>query len=593
MRYVGWGGLPQAFDARNEKWAAEYQELQNLLSPDEYAKARRSTQDAHFTSETVIRGMYQGLNTLGLREGGPLKVLEPSAGIGNFMGLLPEGYNAQFLAVELDPTTAAISSYLYPHARHLNAGFQNAPLNTSSFDLVVGNPPFGKQTLYDPNYPELRNFSIHNYFLAKSLSLVRPGGIGAFVVSRFFMDAADPAAREHVAGYADLLGAVRLPETAFRQNALTDVTTDILFFRKHDGPRLRSTDWVQTATIEAEDQKNGGTRPAVINKYFAELPGQIIGNMVYSGGMFQDALNCVAPSSIDLGQEIEKRLQCLPPMQYVPREETPEDVTSEKLNENFIASDYFQSLKMGAFCVEPQSRKIVFKVAGGFGDAVYEALPVKTDTARQRLVSMIQIRDSLRDLLNLEKSDAEEKMIEGARRQLNVQYDNFVRRHGHLNSQTNRSLMHEDPEHSLLESLEMEYDKGLSKDLAKRQGREARPASARKAAIFRQRVLKPTQVAERAESTKDALVISLRESGKVDFARMDQLLGRPAASIQKELQEEGLIFRNPASAEWEISDKYLTGQCAGKTAHCAGGGRGRSAVPRQCGGAHRRHAARN
>ncbi len=564
VRYVGWGGLPQAFDARNEKWAAEYQELQNLLSPDEYAKARRSTQDAHFTSETVIRGMYQGLNTLGLREGGPLKVLEPSAGIGNFMGLLPEGYNAQFLAVELDPTTAAISSYLYPHARHLNAGFQNAPLNTSSFDLVVGNPPFGKQTLYDPNYPELRNFSIHNYFLAKSLSLVRPGGIGAFVVSRFFMDAADPAAREHVAGYADLLGAVRLPETAFRQNALTDVTTDILFFRKHDGPRLRSTDWVQTATIEAEDQKNGGTRPAVINKYFAELPGQIIGNMVYSGGMFQDALNCVAPSSIDLGQEIEKRLQCLPPMQYVPREETPEDVTSEKLNENFIASDYFQSLKMGAFCVEPQSRKIVFKVAGGFGDAVYEALPVKTDTARQRLVSMIQIRDSLRDLLNLEKSDAEEKMIEGARRQLNVQYDNFVRRHGHLNSQTNRSLMHEDPEHSLLESLEMEYDKGLSKDLAKRQGREARPASARKAAIFRQRVLKPTQVAERAESTKDALVISLRESGKVDFARMDQLLGRPAASIQKELQEEGLIFRNPASAEWEISDKYLTGNVRGK-----------------------------
>lgn len=564
VRYVGWGGLPQAFDARNEKWAAEYQELQNLLSPDEYAKARRSTQDAHFTSETVIRGMYQGLNTLGLRESGPLKVLEPSSGIGNFMGLLPEGYNAQFLAVELDPTTAAISSYLYPHARHLNVGFQNAPLNTSSFDLVVGNPPFGKQTLYDPNFPELRNFSIHNYFLAKSLSLLRPGGIGSFVVSRFFMDAADPAAREHVAGYADLLGAVRLPETAFRQNALTDVTTDILFFRKHDGPRIRSTDWVQTATIDAEDQKNGGTRPAVINRYFAELPGQIIGNMVYSGGMFQDALNCVAPSPIDLGQEIEKRLQCLPPMQYVPREETPEDIASEKLNENFIASDYFQSLKMGAFCVEPQSRKIVFKVAGGFGDAVYEALPVKTDTARQRLASMIQIRDSLRDLLNLEKSDAEEKMIEGARRQLNVQYDNFVRRHGHLSSQTNRSLMHDDPEHSLLESLEMEYDKGLSKDLAKRQGREARPASARKAAIFRQRVLKPTQVAERAESTKDALVISLRESGKVDFARMDQLLGRPAAFIQKELQEEGLIFRNPASEEWEISDKYLTGNVRGK-----------------------------
>jgi N12 class adenine-specific DNA methylase len=559
VRYVGWGGLPQAFDARNEKWAAEYQELQSLLAPDEYVKARRSTQDAHFTSETVIKGIYQGLNVMGLQGSGPLRVLEPSAGIGNFMGLLPQGYDADFLTVELDPTTAAISKYLYPKARHLNNGFQNVELQGARFDLVVGNPPFGKQTLYDPNFPELRNFSIHNYFLAKSLSLLRPGGIGAFVVSRFFMDAADPAAREHIAEYADLLGAVRLPETAFRQNALTDVTTDILFFRKHDGPRIRSTDWTQTATIEALDTKEGGTRPAVINKYFAELPGQIIGSMVYSGGMFQDALNCVAPSDIDLGAEISKRVQVLPPMQYVPRTESAEEATSEKRNEGFIASDYFQSLKMGAFCVEPQSRKIVFKVAGGFGEASYEELPVKNDGARQRLASMIQIRDSLRDLLNLEKNDAEEKFIEGARRQLNVQYDAFVRRHGHLNSQTNRGLMRDDPEHSLLESLELEYDKGLSKDLAKRQDREFRPASARKAAIFRQRVLKPTQAAEKAETTKDALVISLRESGKVDFARMNQLLHRPAEAIQKELQDEGLIFRNPASAEWEISDKYLTG----------------------------------
>ena len=356
VRYVGWGGLPQAFDARNEKWAAEYQELQNLLAPDEYAKARRSTQDAHFTSETVIRGIYQGLNTLGLREGGPLRVLEPSAGIGNFMGLMPEGYNAQFLAVELDPTTAAIGRYLYPHSWHINNAFQNAELKDACFDLVVGNPPFGKQTLYDPNFPELRNFSIHNYFLAKSLSLLRPGGIGAFVVSRFFMDAADPTARAHIAGYADLLGAVRLPETAFRQNALTDVTTDILFFRRHDGPApspedgQRAIDWVQTTTVEAEDKKEGGTRPAVINNYFAERPGQIIGSMVYSGGMFQDSLNCVAPSSpdFDLGQEIGKRLRVLPPMQYTPRTEIVENLTSEKRDEDFSASEYFQSLKMGA-----------------------------------------------------------------------------------------------------------------------------------------------------------------------------------------------------------------------------------------------------
>ena len=195
VRYVGWGGLPQAFDPNNEKWAAEYRELQGLLSPDEYAKARRSTQDAHFTSETVIQGIYQGLTTLGLGKGEKLRILESAAGSGNFIGLCPERFNAQFLAVELDPTTAAIAQYLYPEADHINSGFQNAHLVIPSFDVAIGNPPFGNQALYDPDFPELRKFSIHNYFIAKSLSLLREGGIGAFVVSRFFLDAVDPSVR--------------------------------------------------------------------------------------------------------------------------------------------------------------------------------------------------------------------------------------------------------------------------------------------------------------------------------------------------------------------------------------------------------------
>ena len=558
VRYVGWGGLPQAFDASNEAWAAEYRELQELLPADEYAKARRSTQDAHFTSETVIRGVYQGLSRLGLDNGGPLRILEPSAGIGNFMGLCPANYDAKFLAVELDPTTAAISKYLYPEADHINSGFQASPVRGGYIDVAVGNPPFGKQTLYDPDFPELRKFSIHNYFIAKSLNLLREGGIGAFVVSRFFMDAADPTVREHIAEYADFLGAVRLPETAFRQNALTDVTTDIVFFRKNSGEK-KNQDWVQTASIVAEDTKNGGQRSAVINKYFADNPAQVIGKMVFSGGMFRDALNCVADPLLDLGHEIEKRLTALPVQQYAPRVEAAESVATIKRDEAFLASEYFQSLKMGALCVEPQSRKIAFKVAGDFGEGSYDFLPVKNDAARSRLSSMIQIRDSLRELINAEKSNAAEDSIEAVRRRLNVQYDSFVKRHGHLNSQTNRSLMRNDPEHSLLESLETEYDKGISPELASKQGRAARPASAHKAAIFRQRVLKPAQTVEQAETAKDALVIALRESGKVDFTRMDQLLRRPAASIQKELQEQGLIFLNPANEEWEIRDKYLTG----------------------------------
>ena len=565
VRYVGWGGLPQVFDPNNDQWAAEYRELQGLLSPDDYTAARRSTQDAHYTSETVIRGIYQGLSRLGLGGGEGLRILEPSAGIGNFIGLCPENFNAHFMAVELDPTTSAIARYLYPEAKHLNTGFQNSLLRSGGIDAVVGNPPFGNQSLYDPDFPELRKFSIHNYFLAKSLSLLREGGVAAFVVSRYFMDSTDPAVREHISRYADFLGGVRLPETAFRQNALTDVTTDIVFFQKNTGEKLNNKDWVNTASIEVDDLKNGGRRQAAINSYFVENPRQILGTLAFSGGMFEGALNCLPdPVHADLGQEITQRLGILPADCFVPQAENPLNTEVRVRNADFIRSPYFQALKMNALCVEPQSRKIVFKTAAAFGEGDYDLLPVKSETSRQRLVSIIQVRDTLRELLNEEKSDGDENRMTALRARLNSQYDAFVKKYGHLNSQTNRTLMRDDPEHSLLESLEADYDKGLSPETAKRQNREPRPASAKKAAIFRQRVLKPAQVAEQAENVRDALLITLRETGKIDFSRMEQLLRRPADSTQKELQEQGLIFLNPLNEEWEIRDKYLTGNVRAK-----------------------------
>ena len=458
VRYVGWGGLPQVFDAKNEQWAAEYREMQGLLSPEDYAAARRSTQDAHYTSETVISGIYQGLSRVGLDSGEPLYILEPSAGIGNFIGLCPENFNARFMAVELDPTTSAIAQYLYPKAKHLNIGFQNSQLRPGGIDAVVGNPPFGNQSLYDPDFPELRKFSVHNYFLAKSINLLREGGVAAFVVSRYFMDAVDSSAREHISQYADFLGAVRLPETAFRQNALTDVTTDIVFFQRHDGENKRSRDWVNTASIEIDDLKNGGRRPATVNSYFVENPRQIIGTLAYSGGMFEGALNCLPdPAHTDLGQEIAARLDVLPADCFVPQEENPLNTEVRVRNADFIRSPYFQSLKTDALCVEPQSRKIVFKTAAAFGESDYDIFPVKNETARLRLVSMIQIRDTLRELLNTEKSaDADEGRMVTLRQRLNSQYDAFVKKYGHLNSQTNRGLMRSDPEHSLLESLELD-----------------------------------------------------------------------------------------------------------------------------------------
>ncbi|MBQ3060196.1 MAG: DEAD/DEAH box helicase family protein [Desulfovibrio sp.] len=565
VRYVGWGGLPQAFDAKNEKWATEFRELQGLLSPDEYAAARRSTQDAHYTSEAVIRGIYDGLARMGLVTGEELRILEPSAGIGNFIGLCPEEFNARFMAVELDPTTSAIAQYLYPEARHINNGFHHSQLRGGGIDAVVGNPPFGKQSVYDPDYPELRRFSIHNYFLAKSIDLLREGGVAAFVVSRFFMDTLDQTAREHIAQQADFLGAIRLPETAFRQNALTDVTTDIVFFQKNTGERQNNREWLRTENILVDDLKHGGTELVPVNAYFAEHPEQIIGRMALAGGMFESALSCLPdPTQSDLGQEISKRLAVLPENIFVPREENPLSTTVRVRNENFISSEYFQSLKMNALCVEPHTGKVVFKTAADFGQSDYDILPVKSDTARSRLVAMIRIRDTLRELLDAEKADAEETHIASLRARLNSEYDTFVRKYGHLNSQINRSLMRVDPEHALLQSLEVEYDKGITPETARRQGREARPASAKKAAIFRQRVLQSVQVAEHADSPKDALLVSLRESGKIDFNRMGQLLNRSGEAVQGELQEQGLIFLNPVSEEWEIRDKYLTGNVRGK-----------------------------
>ncbi|MFG6375808.1 MAG: DEAD/DEAH box helicase family protein [Desulfovibrio sp.] len=566
VRYVGWGGLQQVFDPKNEQWAAEYREMQGLLAPDIYAAARRSTQDAHYTSEAVIRSMYQGLSRLGLGTGEPLRILEPSAGIGNFIGLCPEQFNANFLAVELDPTTSSIAQYLYPQAQHLNIGFQNSQIRFDGLDAVIGNPPFGKQSLYDPDFPELRKFSIHNYFLAKSISLLREGGVAAFVVSRFFLDAADSTSREHIAGQADLLGAIRLPHTAFRQNALTDVTTDIVFFQRHNGENKRSRDWVTTGTAFVDDLEHGGSRQAVINNYFLQNPGQIIGRMVFDSGRYEKELFCITSTPVEFGPEIVKRLEALPANCFVPREESPLNTEVRVRNADFIRSPYFQALKNGALCVEPQSRKIAFKVASAFGESDYDILPVKNDTARLRLAGMIQIRDTLRELLNEEKSDGDESRMTSLRIRLNSQYDAFVKKYGHLNSQTNRGLMRDDPEHSLLESLEADYDKGLSPETARKHGGTARPASAKKAAIFRQRVLKPAQVAETAENARDALLIALRENGRVDFSRMAQLLRRPAEDIQAELRDQGQIFLNPATEEWEIRDRYLTGNVRAKLA---------------------------
>lgn len=566
VRYVGWGGLPQAFDAQNEQWREQYHKVQSLLSDDEYAQARRSTQDAHYTSETVIRGIYSGLSRLGVgKDTAPLRILEPSAGIGHFIGLCPEKWNADFKAIERDPISSQIASYLYPEADHILRGYQHVNIS-SQFDVVLGNPPFGKQRLFDQKHPDLSKFSIHNYFLAKSIDKLREGGVGAFVVSRYFMDAVDSSAREHIAEHAELLGAIRLPNSAFRQNALTDVTTDIVFFRKTSSPKDKS--WVSTRPYSVWNEKEKAWEEVPLNSYFADHPDQIIGQLVKTSGAYQGEVSCVADSSLLLSEEIERRLSVLPSDVFSPREESQlAALDEEDKNKSFIESEYFQSLKIGAYCVEPRTGKIVAKAEGELGADTYEPVSLRRETERVRLTSLIRVRDSLRQLLNAEKDpDVDDGQLRVLRAQLNQRYDAFVKKFGFLNSQLNRSLFRDDPESALVQSLEVRYDKGISKEVAKRTGAEARPPSAEKAAIFSRRMLAASELAVHAETAQDALVISLRETGKIAFHRMAELVGKTQEEIRLELERADLIFLNPANSQWEIKDHYLTGDVRGKLA---------------------------
>ena len=563
-RYVGWGGLPQIFDPKHTAWAEQNAALRGMLSDAEYAKARRSTQDAHYTSETVIRSIYAGLERLGVGKdtaAPPLRILEPSVGIGNFIGLCPPALvNAHWRAIEQDAISAAIARYLYPKAEIITDGFQNVHISRQYFDVAVGNPPFGSQRLFDAKHPELRNLSIHNYFLAKSIAKLREGGIAAFVVSRFFMDAQDTSARERIAAQAEFLGAIRLPNSAFRQNALTDVTTDIVFFQRTDNPKNRQ--WIETETVKIWNEKDERWDALPVNSYFADHPEQMIGELRVTGGAFAKAINCVA-GELDLGAEIEQRLAVLPQDVFTPHTApaTPKPMASETdADRELLGSTYFDSLKFGALCVEPRTGRIVQKVEGEMGAASYDVVQLKRDSEQKRLVGLIGIRDALRSLLNAEKdTSADDMQLTLLRRQLNQKYDAFIKRFGLLNSTANRAALRDDPEAALVQSLESKYDRGLSPDMARKTGKEPRKPSAVKAAIFSRRVLEPATLAASAETAHDAMLICLRESGKIVFSRIAELVGMAEDEARMELQRDGLIFLNPSSGDWEIREKYLSG----------------------------------
>lgn len=549
VRYVGWGGLPQAFDHRNQDWQNEYFELSKLLSKDEYERSRRSTQDAHYTSPTVIEGIYKGLKRLGFNGG---RVLEPSVGTGNFIGLMPEQLRAasHFTAIELDLLTAEIGRHLYPTATHINRGLQDVVIPTGHFDACVGNPPFGSQALYDPHHRELGGFSIHNYFLAKSLDKLREGGLLAVVVSRYFMDAANVTAREHIADRAHFLGAVRLPNTAFKRNALTEVTTDIIFLKKAIVGETTAKRWVGVGEIR--DHETG--EPIVLNQYFVDHPEQMAGRMAITNKRHREAADLIPEPGVDLASAIEQRLAALPSNIYHAFVSDLNRVAKQDDNPRLTLP---VTLKIGSYFVTPAGR-LARRLPDVLNEHDYRHIEPRNERAGERIKGMVGVRETLRDLMQAEQSDRSTDFeLDSKRVTLNQVYDQFIRKYGHVSAQANQLAMAEDPEYPLLNALESNYDRGVSTDMAKKHGVEPCRPSANKAAIFSKRVMRPSRKIEFAETAKEALIVSMNESGGIDIARMMRLASKSEDELIRELK--GLIYQNPARDRWETADQYLTG----------------------------------
>lgn len=559
VRYVGWGGLPQAFDARNNEWAAAYRELIDVfrqMPEGEYEKARRSTQDAHFTSQTVISGIYQGLERMGFSGG---HVLEPAAGIGNFIGLMPQAMrqNSTFHAVELDPVTADILKHLYPDAHCLNKGFHEVP--PPLCDAVVMNPPFGNQQIWDRTGSvagdklNAHNLSIHNYFALKSIRNLRAGGVMGMVISRYFMDRHNSLARELIAKEAHFLGAIRLPNTAFRRNALTDVTTDVVFFQKAMPGEEPNQDWVETGTVK--DRETG--EDITINQYFVDHPEQMIGRMAISNKMFRESVDCIAsPADGNLADAIAQRLHALPENIYRTRAEL--GIPGNVIEDSDKPRLDLEHVMVGGFFVTPDDRLAVRK-ADVFDRHDYEYHKLKNKAEEVRIRGMLKICQAARELQRAEQNEymTDEDLVP-LRARLNEVYDAFVSKQGYLNSQVNKNAIGTDPNAAFLQSLERDYDKGISRETARKHGVEPREQSAKKMPIFTRRVNAPRRVVTHVDNAKEALLVSMNEKGCVDLDYMARLYGNKSEEeILQELQ--GRIYLNPENKQWEIADLYLTG----------------------------------
>ncbi len=529
VRYAGWGALAHVFEVdyhRRPEWTGVATELQSLLTSEEYESARATTPNAHFTSPLVINAIWDGLQKLGLRKNS--EVLEPAVGIGHFYGLMPHALQGGHrTGVELDSITARIAKKLYPDATIFAKGFEETALPDNYFDAVVGNVPFGDYPVHDPSMKHSLTRSIHDYFFAKSLEKVRPGGIMALITSRYTMDKQDSTIRKALAEQVDLVAAVRLPNTAFKGNAGTEVTTDILFLQKRtDGQEPAGEPWTDTKIILLED------RAIALNEYYIHHPDMMLGEMKLTGTMYRDKEPTLAGGLTELS--LRRAIDALPEDIYIPRDHERAPVRAMQLAE----PEQLNGIKDGGYGLI--EGKIVKRCGNRFEPTLLSSL----DTLRVR--GLMQIRDAVREVFRTQLDDEPEEKITEARQQLNRVYDQFVRRHGFLSSRENSHAFSGDPDQPLLLSLE-QYN--------------AETMTATKTVIFERRTLERYKPIDHVDAASEALAISLNETGSIHWERMAVLTGYSIKEMQAEL--DGQVYQTPIG-EWETADEYLSGDVRDK-----------------------------
>ena len=530
-QYVGWGGLADVFDPNKENWSAEYTQLKGLLTEEEYAAARASTLNAHYTSPVVIRAIYDAVEKMGFQSG---NILEPSMGVGNFFGMLPDSMTSSRLyGVELDSITGRIAQKLYPQANITVAGFETTD-RRDFYDLAVGNVPFGQYKVSDKAYNKL-GFSIHNYFFAKTIDQIRPGGVIAFVTSRFTMDSKDSTARKYMAERADLLGAIRLPNNAFKANAGTEVVSDIIFLQKRDRPADIEPAWVQLGKTE-----DG----FAINQYFVDHPEMVLGNLELESTQYGYDLTVAPLEGTSLAAQLAEAVQHIEG-QYTTAEIAAPDVADAEAQRKTLPAD-------------PTVKNFSYTVVDG--DIYYRENSIMTpielsDNAKGRVAGMVELRQIVNELIQQQLNDFPDEDIKASQAKLNATYDAFTAKYGLINDKKNARLFDDDSSYYLLCSLEnLDENKNLKS----------------KADMFTKRTIRPEHIVTSVDTPSEALAVSIGEHGKVDLPYMAELLGTPGEYGRITTELSGVIFKDPAAdaddpeTGWQTADEYLSGNVRDK-----------------------------